>query len=74
MKWYAEKESEKRQNKDREEKTETISTKPFNTNTDVTNRVSITGDSIVKHIRGYVNYHKEFKTVKFLQKASLVQR
>ena len=51
----AEKESEKKQKKveDREEKPETISTKPSDTNADVTNRVFIIGDSIVKHIRGY---------------------
>ena len=38
---------------DKEEKLETISTKPSDTNADVTNRVFIMGDSIVKHIRGY---------------------
>ena len=39
--------------RDKEEKSETISTKPSDTNADVTNRVFIMGDSIVKHIRGY---------------------
>ena len=38
---------------DKEEKTEIISTKPSDTNTDVTNQVFIMRDSIVKHIRGY---------------------
>ena len=38
---------------DKEEKPGTISTKPSDTNADVTNRVFIMGDSIVKHIRGY---------------------
>ena len=38
---------------DREEKPETISTKPSDTYADVTNRVFIMSDSIVKHIRSY---------------------
>ena len=38
---------------DSEEKPETISTKPSDTNADVTNWVYIVCDSIVKHIRGY---------------------
>ena len=38
---------------DREEKPETISTEPSNTNADVKNRVFIIGDSIAKHIRSY---------------------
>ena len=38
---------------DREEKPETISTKPSDTNADVPNRVFIMGDKIVKHIRDY---------------------
>ena len=47
--------NEKKQKKvqDKEEKPETISTKPSDTNADVTNRVFIMGDSIVKHIGGY---------------------
>ena len=51
----AEEKNEKKQKKvqDKEEKPETISTKPSDTNADVTNRVFIIGDSIVKHIRGY---------------------
>ena len=36
-----------------EEKPETISIKPSDTYADVTNRVLIMSDSIVKHIRGY---------------------
>ena len=38
---------------DREEKPETISTKPSDTYADVTNRVFIMSDSIMKQIRGY---------------------
>ena len=34
-------------------KPEIISTKPSNTNADVSNRVFLMSDSIVKHIRGY---------------------
>ena len=51
----AEEKNEKKQKKvqDREEKPETISTKPSDTNADVPNRVFIMGDEIVKHIRGY---------------------
>ena len=51
----AEEKNEKKQKKvqDKEEKPETISTKASDTNADVTNRVFIMGDSIVKHIRGY---------------------
>ena len=51
----AEKKNEKKQKKvqDREEKPSTISTKSSDTNVDVTNRVFIIGDSIVKHSRGY---------------------
>ena len=47
--------NEKKQKKvqDKEEKPETINTKPSDTNGDVTNRVFVMGDSIVKHIRGY---------------------
>ena len=47
--------NEKKQKKvqDKEEKPETISTKPSDINADVTNRVFIIGDSIVKHIGGY---------------------
>ena len=37
----------------REEKPESINTKPSDTNADITNRVFIMGNSIVKHIRGY---------------------
>ena len=47
--------NQKKQKKvqDKEEKPETISTKPSDINADVTNRVFIMGDSIVKHIGGY---------------------
>ena len=50
-----EEQNEKKQKKvqEREEKPETISTRPSDTNADVTNRVYIVGDSIVKHISGY---------------------
>ena len=51
----AEKKSEKKQKKIlyREEKRDTSGNEPSDTNTDVTNRVFIMGDSIVKHVRGY---------------------
>ena len=47
--------NEKKQKKvqDGEETPVIISTKPSDTNTDVTNRVFIMGDSIVKHIKVY---------------------
>ena len=50
-----EEKNEKNQKKvqDREEKLETISTKPSDTNADVTKRVYVIGGSIVKHIRDY---------------------
>ena len=50
-----EEKNEKNQKKvqDWEEKLETISTKPSDTNTDVTKRVYVIGGSIVKHIRDY---------------------
>ena len=46
---------------DKEEKTDIISTKPSDTNTDVTNQVFIMRDSTSE----VMNYHKEWKTVKF---------
>ena len=50
-----EEKNEEKQKKvqDREEKPETTSTKPSDSNADVTNRVYILDDSIVKHNRGY---------------------
>ena len=69
-----EEKNEKNQKKvqDREEKLETISTKPSDTNAEVTKRVYVIGGSFVKHIR--MNYHNEWQTVKFLLKAFLLQR
>ena len=63
---------EKKQKKvrDKEEKPETITTKPSDTNADVTDRIFIMGDSTSE----VMNYHKEWKTVKFLLKAFLVQK
>ena len=58
---------------DKEEKTEIISTKPSDTNTDVTNQVFIMRDSIVKHIRGY-ELSQRVENCKVFLKASLVQR
>ena len=64
--------NEKKQKKvrDKEEKPETITTKPSDTNADVTDRIFIMGDSTSE----VMNYHKEWKTVKFLLKAFLVQK
>ena len=51
----AEEENEMKHRKleDWEEKTETCSTKPSDTNADVTNRIFKVGSSIIKHTTGY---------------------
>lgn len=49
-----------------------VGTKSSGTNTNVSNRILIMGDSIVKHIRG--NYHAKGKIAKFMLRTFRVKK